>query len=78
MWNGQHLPKEIANRFEIEVAKGNDALPVNNFVKVGELAPRAGSSQPLDYVFLDQAQKTGVRYNRLKVINNDGRFFIQT
>jgi hypothetical protein len=64
-----------ANRFEIEVAKGNEALQVNNFVKIGEVVPRTSSTQPQDYVFLDLAQKTGVRYYRLKVINNDGSFF---
>ncbi|HEY9361721.1 MAG TPA: T9SS type A sorting domain-containing protein, partial [Chitinophagaceae bacterium] len=64
-----------ANRFEIEVAKGNEALQVNNFVKIGEIASRANSSQPQNYVFLDKEQKTDVRYYRLKIINNDGSFF---
>ncbi|MES1214365.1 MAG: S8 family serine peptidase [Bacteroidota bacterium] len=64
------------NRFEIEVAKGNEAYQLNNFIKIGEVNSRTNVPQPQSYEFNDvENNKTGVRYYRLKIINNDGSFF---
>jgi hypothetical protein len=64
------------SRFEIEVAKGNEAFQLNNFIKIGEMNSRTNMQQPQSYEFNDiENNKTGVRYYRLKIINNDGSFF---
>ena len=64
------------NHFEIEVAKGNNAYQVNNFIKIGEINSIDNTQQPQSYEFNDiESNKTGVRYYRLKIINNDGSFF---
>jgi hypothetical protein len=63
------------NRFEIEVAKGNQALQLNDFIKIGEINSSGNIPQPQQYTFTDaESNKTGVRYYRLKMINNDGTF----
>ncbi|MER3470443.1 MAG: peptidase S8/S53 subtilisin kexin sedolisin [Chitinophagaceae bacterium] len=66
---------EVAvNRFEIEVARGNAAIQLNQFVKIGEVAAHNNTSQQ-QYSFIDEEQpKSGVRYYRLKMIDIDGRY----
>ena len=65
-----------ASRFEIELAKGNQALQANSFMKIGEVASAGNTPQPQAYSFNDaEANKSGVRYYRLKIINTDGTFF---
>lgn len=63
------------NRYEIELAKGNDEYQRNNFVKIGEVNSQGNSSSEQQYSFTDvESNKSGVRYYRLKIINNDGSF----
>jgi hypothetical protein len=63
------------SRFEIELAKGNGNYQQNNFIKIGEVPGRQNVSQPQAYNFTDnEANKTGVRYYRLKIIYRDGSF----
>lgn len=63
-----------ADHFEVEVAKGNEQYQLNNFISIANL-PSSGIA-PQAYQFTDvESNKTGVRYYRLKIINNDGSFF---
>ncbi|MGZ8544692.1 MAG: T9SS type A sorting domain-containing protein, partial [Flavisolibacter sp.] len=64
------------DRFEVEVARGNEALQNNSFSKIGEAASQGNSTSTLQYLFTDiESGKSGTRYYRLKVINLDGSFF---
>ncbi len=63
------------DRFEIELAKGNDAYSTNNFVKIGEIKSIGNATTEKQYQFTDkEIDKAGVRYYRLKMVDNDGRF----
>lgn len=63
------------NRYEIEVARNSRDYQTNNFVKIGEVASRGNSSSQQDYNFTDlENYKSGVRYYRLKIIENSGSF----
>ncbi|MFI5133000.1 MAG: S8 family serine peptidase [Chitinophagales bacterium] len=63
------------NRYEIELAKGNDEYQQNHFVKIGEVTSHGNSSQQQQYNFTDaEINKYGARYYRLKIIDNDGAF----
>jgi hypothetical protein len=63
------------NRFEIEVAKGYADYGSNMFVKIGEQDSQGNSSTEQSYSFTDHENgKSGVRYYRLKMIDNDGSF----
>jgi Subtilase family/Secretion system C-terminal sorting domain len=63
------------NHFEIEVAKGNAGYQRNQFVKIGEISSQGNSTQQQQYSFIDlENNKKGVRYYRLKIIDNDGNF----
>lgn len=63
------------NRFEIEVARTNDDYLNRRFYKLGEVAGSGNSSTQKRYSFLDtEVGKTGARYYRLKIIDNDGTF----
>jgi hypothetical protein len=63
------------NRFEIEVARGNTAFQQNQFVKIGEESSLGNSNQQQHYQFTDiENNKSGVRFYRLKIIENDGSF----
>ena len=63
------------NRFEIELAKGNDGLNQNLFVKIGEVAAVGNSTSEQTYSFLDlEMNKSGVRHYRLKIVDNDGTY----
>lgn len=62
-------------RFDIELAKGNDAYSSNHFVKIGEVKSAGNSTSEKQYQFTDkEIDKAGVRYYRLKMVDNDGRF----
>ncbi|HEX4876823.1 MAG TPA: T9SS type A sorting domain-containing protein, partial [Chitinophagaceae bacterium] len=62
-------------RFELEVARGNAAYQQNLFAKIGELPARNLASGQQFYSFTDQEPgKNGVRYYRLKMIDQDGSF----
>jgi hypothetical protein len=63
------------NRFEIEVAKGNDSYLQRRFVKIGEISSQGNSTTERSYSFTDTENgKTGVRYYRLKIVDNDNTF----
>ncbi len=63
------------DRFEVEVAKGNDGMSQNHFVKIGEVAAVGNSVVEQQYSFLDEElNKTGVRHYRLKIVDEDGSF----
>ncbi len=67
--------EQEVNRYEIELALGNAGLQQNNFVKIGEVAGQGNTASGRDYGFNDtEAFKYGVRYYRLKIIDNDGSF----
>lgn len=61
------------HHFEIEMAKGNSAYQQNSFIKIGEVASLGNSTQDQYYSFTDiEANKTGIRYYRLKVVDING------
>lgn len=61
------------DRYEIEVAIGNDAYQQNRFVTLGQVRSRGNSTEQQQYGFLDtENNKSGVRYYRLKIIDKDG------
>ncbi len=63
------------NRFEVEVAKSNSGYQQNQFVKIGDVNSFGNSVQEQQYNFTDiENGKSGVRYYRLKTIDNDGSF----
>ena len=63
------------DRYEIEVAKSNSNYQQNNFVKIGETGSHGNSASEQDYNFTDlENNKSGTRYYRLKIIENDGSF----
>lgn len=62
-------------RFEIELAKGNDDFRLNRFTKIGEVSSNGNSTTDQQYGFTDpESNKSGVRYYRLKIVDNDGSF----
>jgi len=63
------------NHFDLELAKGNAAYLQNQFVKIGEVISHGNSTTEQQYSFTDiENNKSGVRYYRLKIIDNDGSF----
>ncbi|NOT50737.1 MAG: S8 family serine peptidase [Chitinophagaceae bacterium] len=62
------------HHFDIELAKGNSAYQQNLFVKIGEVRATGNGATVSHYTFTDiENNKNGVRYYRLKIIDNDGR-----
>ncbi|MES2882507.1 MAG: S8 family serine peptidase [Bacteroidota bacterium] len=60
-------------RYEIEVAKGNDALQAGQFIKAGEVLSAGNTTTIRNYSFTDaEPNKTGARFYRLKIINANG------
>jgi hypothetical protein len=63
------------SRYEIELAKGNDAFINNQFIKIGERASSGFTAQNRSYTFADaSADKNGVCYYRIKVIDEFGNY----
>ena len=63
------------NRFEVEVAKGNADYQYNRFSNIGQLPSQGNSSGEQRYSLTDlESNKNGVRYYRLKMIDNDGSY----
>jgi len=57
------------------MAKGNTAYQQNQFIKIGEVKSQGNSDQQQHYSFSDvENNKSGIRYYRLKIFNNDGSF----
>ena len=62
------------NRFEVELARSNAEFAQNIFVTIGEVKSDGNTSLERQYVYNDlENGKVGVRYYRLKIIDNDGR-----
>lgn len=63
------------NRFDIEVAKGNEAFRRNSFLKIGSVISKGNASGEQYYSFTDiETGKTGVWYYRLRILEKDGSF----
>lgn len=63
------------DRFELEVANGNTAYQQNRFSKIAELKARNAQTGEQYYYFTDlEPNKNGIRYYRLKMIDQDGSF----
>lgn len=62
-------------RFEIQVAKGNEALNNQQFVTLGFLPANGAPGVERHYHYTDaESNKSGVRYYRLKIAEADGSF----
>jgi hypothetical protein len=65
--------EQDVNRYEIEVSRGYSDYAQNRFVEIGEVDSRGNSSSEQEYGFTDlENNKSGVRYYRLKIVDNDG------
>jgi hypothetical protein len=63
------------NRFEVEVARSQQEYLRNEFIKIGTLNSNGNSSVEQRYSYTDaENNKSGIRYYRLKIIENDGKF----
>ena len=63
------------NHFDIELARGNSAYQLNQFEKIGEVNSIGNAPNEKQYSFTDaENNKSGVRYYRLKIVDNDGSF----
>jgi hypothetical protein len=61
--------------FEIEVAKGNTDYQSGRFVKLGKVMSPGNSNSERSYSFTDvEVGKSGIRYYRLKIVDNDNTF----
>jgi len=59
-------------RYEVELARGADALQAGTFEKIGAVAA-TNAAGTRDYTFTDtEAGKSGTRYYRLKMVDADG------
>lgn len=60
-------------RYELELAKGDDALAAGQFVKIGEVVAKGDNPAGWQYTFTDtEANKSGKRHYRLKLIDSNG------
>uniref|UniRef100_UPI003F6F205E T9SS type A sorting domain-containing protein n=1 Tax=Dyadobacter sp. TaxID=1914288 RepID=UPI003F6F205E len=67
--------EEDFDRFEIEVASGNEAYRKGMFARIGQITGRGNEAGGNRYSFNDQTNvKTGVRYYRLKMVDTDSSF----
>ncbi len=63
------------SRFEVQVAKGNEALNGQQFVSLGFVQANGAPGIERHYSFTDRENnKSGVRYYRLKIAEDDGSF----
>ncbi len=75
MLNWKTASEFNVSHFEIELAKGNDEFRLNRFAKIGEVNSNGNSTIDQQYGFMDaENNKLGVRYYRLKIVDNDGSF----
>jgi hypothetical protein len=64
-----------ASRYEIEVAKGNAELSAAHFMRIGIVSASGSPASVQEYSFTDnEAGKSGPRYYRLKMIDQNGSF----
>ncbi len=68
--------KEIdLDRFEVELARGNDNMQLNQFELIATVQATGNSSQPVNYVYTDnEAGKNTARFYRLKMFDQNGFF----
>jgi hypothetical protein len=75
MLNWKTASEFNVSHFEIELAKSNDDFRLNRFVKIGEVNSNGNSTIDQQYGFMDaENNKLGIRYYRLKIVDNDGSF----
>ncbi|MBL0335488.1 MAG: S8 family serine peptidase [Chitinophagaceae bacterium] len=59
--------------YEVQVARGNTEYQQNRFISIGRLNSAGISTGNQSYSYTDiEANKSGVRYYRLKIVNQDG------
>ena len=64
-----------SNHFDVELARGNDDFRQNHFIKIGSVNSHGNSTSEQRYTFVDvEANKNGVRYYRLKIVDINGSF----
>lgn len=67
--------EQDVDRFEIEVARGNEEYQRNHFSRLGFVSSQGNSSQQQHYRFTDtEPGKSGVRFYRLKMVDLDGSY----
>ncbi|MEI6948515.1 S8 family serine peptidase [Paraflavisolibacter sp. H34] len=65
--------KEKVNHFEVEVAKTIADVRGQHFLHIGTVDSEGGADVLQQFSFTDfEKDKTGARYYRLKIVNNDG------
>ncbi|MDQ6478483.1 S8 family serine peptidase [Dyadobacter sp. LHD-138] len=63
------------SHFELEVARGNDALKRGQFTKLGQISAEGNPKAGQHYSFIDdENNKSDVRYYRLKMVDLDETF----
>jgi hypothetical protein len=63
------------DHYEIEISRSSNDYRSNRFEKIGSVVSHGNSSSQQHYNFVDaENNKTGVRYYRLKIVENDGNF----
>ena len=61
------------DRFDIELAAGNEAFNANQFIRLGFVTAKGTAGGEQRYQFPDtELNKTGTRYYRLRIIDKDG------
>ena len=64
------------DRFEIELARGNDNIQLNNFEQIATLQATGNSTQPVNYEYMDREPgKNTARIYRLKIFDRTGFYF---
>jgi hypothetical protein len=64
------------DKYEIELAKGNENMVAGNFITTGIVNSIGNTSLVRNYEFTDaEPSKSGTRFYRLKVIQENGSFF---
>ena len=67
--------EQNVNRYEIELAKGSDNYQQQRFAKIGQVNSLGNTYSHRDYQYTDaENDKSGVRYYRLKIVDNDNTF----
>lgn len=62
-------------QYDLEVARSAEDLQAGRFIKIGQLVSRGNSASLQQYSFTDtEADKRGIRYYRLKMIDKNGSF----
>lgn len=63
------------NRYEVQLARGAEDLQSNRFTTIGQVNSLGNTASERQYSFTDrELNKTGVRYYRLKIVDNDGSY----